>query len=162
MIIRKATINDSLKILPLWISLMEFHSTENIIFETSSDYKKELIKDIEKLINSPAVTFFIVEELDQMIAFSMTTITNRPVVFAKQRKGYIGDTFVSESYRGKGVGTKLISEIKSWFKSQNIDFIDLQVTKTNEKGKSFWESNGFKIVNYYMVNNLNDKPARFE
>lgn len=154
-IIRKATITDSEKILPLWIKLMEFHSNENVVFQTSPDFKEKVLQNIQKLITQPSVTFFIAELDGDIVAYSMTTITSRPAVFAKTRKGYIGDTYVTDSLHRRGIGSNLIATIKKWFKDQNVEFIELQVTKTNESGKKFWEKNGFSTVSYYMVNDLN-------
>lgn len=154
--IRKAIITDSEKILPLRIKLMEFHSDENIIYKTSADFEGKVINDIREQIEKPNVTFFVVEQHNELVGYAMTTISARPDVFARKKKGYIGDTYVDAKVRGQGIGTKLITTIKKWFKSEGVDFVDLQVVKTNEEGKKFWEKNGFKTVNYYMVNDLTE------
>ena len=153
-IIRQATIDDSIRITPLWINSMEFHSDHHIIFKTAVGFKEKITDDIKHLINNPEVKLFVAEQDNEIAGFSLTTISTRPIVFEKRKRGYIGDSYVVEKLRGQGIGTLLISTIKKWFKEQKVDFIDLQVTKTNDRGTKFWEKSGFKLVNYYMVHDL--------
>jgi ribosomal protein S18 acetylase RimI-like enzyme len=152
--IRKANTNDLQEILPMWIELMEYHESRNMIFKTNSNVEEIVLNDITELIQKPNVILFVAEINSELVGFSLTAISTRPQVFSYKRKGHIGETYVKEKFRSKGVGKELIIFIKSFLKNENVDFIDLQVTITNETGKRFWERNGFKIVNYYMVNNL--------
>lgn len=154
--IRKANLSDSAKILPLWIQLMELHANESVIFKPITNYKTKVIEDIKRLINQPTVTIFVAENNNSIVAYCMVTISSRPSIFIKTKKAYIGDTIVSTTMQRQGIGTMLITHIMSWFKEQGIEFVDLQVTKTNEKGKQFWEKCGFKTVNYYMVKDLSE------
>ena len=154
--IRKATIKDCEKIAPLWTELMEFHSDKHYIFKTTPRFKDQVFLDIKKFLDNPSVTFFVAEQNNEIVGFSMTKIVIRPTVFDLTKSGHIGETYVHSGLRGQGIGAKLISEVKSWFKEQEVDFIDLQVTRTNKLGKKFWENNGFKVVNYLMINDLKE------
>ena len=152
--IRRATIKDIKKITPMWINLMEFHSETHALFHTAADFREKAPNDIKMFLEKPTTAFFVAENDNNLIGFSMTSISSRPDVFANTKKGYIGETFVNEKFRSQGIGAKLISAVKEWLTDQQVDFIDLQVTSTNEQGKKFWENQGFRTVNYHMVNDL--------
>jgi ribosomal protein S18 acetylase RimI-like enzyme len=157
MTIRQATIDDSKNILPLWIDLMEFHSDRALLFKTATDFKDQVHNDIVKLIVKPNTKIFVAEIDEIIVGFSTATISARPTVFAMTKKGYIGETFVDDKFRGKSIGTSLLSTVKDYLASQNVDFIDLQVTVTNNSAVDFWKKNGFEIANYYMVSYMTHK-----
>ncbi len=152
--IRKATDADANKILPLWIRLMEFHKDLSVVFRPVSNYKEIIINDIIRLINTPGTTVFVLENNSIIVGYSMVVISSRPSIFDKTKKAYIGDTFIDEIHRGQGAGTFLAEGILKWFREENVDFVDLQVTISNEAGKKFWERLGFRTLNHYMVKEL--------
>jgi ribosomal protein S18 acetylase RimI-like enzyme len=156
MTIRKATIADAEKLIPMWVKLMEYHSEQNMIFKAAPDFKEKVGSDIQRFLENPSIAIFVAEQGDALVGFSMVSVSKRADVFALGKKGHIGETFVDDSFRSQGVGTHLIAAVKEWFKNQSVDFIDLQVTKTNETGRKFWEKNGFKITNYYMLNDMKE------
>ena len=56
---------------------------------------------------------------------------------------YIQDLDVSESERGKGVGTLLLKASREYGKRKGADFIRMQVFPQNADGIRFYEKNGF-------------------
>ncbi|MDQ3048514.1 MAG: GNAT family N-acetyltransferase [Bacteroidota bacterium] len=154
--IRKATVADASQILPLWIGLIEFHKGLSVVFRPVSNYKEIIVNDIIRLINTPGTTLFVLENNSTIVGYSMIVVSTRPAIFEKTKKAYIGDTFIDEKQRGQGAGSFLIKEILKWLKEEKVDFLDLQVTISNESGKKFWESMGFKTLNHYMVKDLGE------
>jgi ribosomal protein S18 acetylase RimI-like enzyme len=59
---------------------------------------------------------------------------------------YLEAIAVSESARGKGVGTQLIETLFLFAKENNFKFISLQVIDTNPKAKELYEHLGFRVV----------------
>lgn len=153
-IIRQAIFEDIERIEPLWIKLIEFHSEKNYIYESSSDFKEKVSEDIKHLLARPNAAIFIVEQEKKLLGFTNVSISQRPSVFVRILKGYIGETYIDENLRGQGIGTNLISTAMDWLKKQGAEFVDLQVLSVNENGRKFWEKNGFQLVNYYMAKNL--------
>lgn len=58
--------------------------------------------------------------------------------------GYIGFMYVKHEYRGKGVGQKIIENLKSWAKSRNLNEIRLDVYDDNHRAVGAYEKAGFK------------------
>lgn len=60
------------------------------------------------------------------------------------RRGYIYHTAVSEKFRKKGVGQKLVTSSLAALKNEGINKVALVVFSNNNLGNLFWEKLGFK------------------
>jgi ribosomal protein S18 acetylase RimI-like enzyme len=58
--------------------------------------------------------------------------------------------FVDPTYRGQGVGDRLIQAAKKWAKARKADFLELFVLVENEGGLKFYEKMGFETVSRNM------------
>lgn len=58
---------------------------------------------------------------------------------------YMDDLYVKPAYRGKGLGTKLISKIIDYAKSENCKKLKWQVSDWNTPAAEFYKSIGAKI-----------------
>ena len=61
--------------------------------------------------------------------------------------GFITNVSVEKKYQGLGISNSLINECIIYFKNRGHHAINLDVYKSNEKAISFYEKNGFKILN---------------
>lgn len=60
---------------------------------------------------------------------------------------YVTNFYVRAEYRGKGIGSKLLSAVLDWSRSQNLHTVILWPT---ERSKSFYSRHGFSITNDFM------------
>jgi putative acetyltransferase len=65
-----------------------------------------------------------------------------------QPSGYIDHFFCHYFYQGQGIGTALMAHIHTLAEKQNITQLSADVSIT---AKSFFEFNGFKVVNHQAV-----------
>jgi ribosomal protein S18 acetylase RimI-like enzyme len=61
---------------------------------------------------------------------------------------------VTESYRRKGVGKKMFDEILKWFQFNDIKRLELGTTAQNLIANSFWQKQGFKVLNYTLFREI--------
>lgn len=59
-------------------------------------------------------------------------------------EGYITNIAVLKEYRGRHVGSKLMDKVLKFAKSNNLEFISLEVRVSNEVAIKFYEKYGFK------------------
>ena len=62
----------------------------------------------------------------------------RPVKTAE-----LENMFVAPGFRSKGVGTALVKEFINWCKQRKVKSVEAWAQNKNERGKKFYESNGF-------------------
>lgn len=70
---------------------------------------------------------------------------------------YIEDVVVSELYRSKGIGKKLMSKAADWTSENNISTIELDVWNANKGAISFYESLGYDLFRRRMKFEISDK-----
>ncbi|HSQ88885.1 GNAT family N-acetyltransferase, partial [Romboutsia sp.] len=52
---------------------------------------------------------------------------------------------IREKFRGKGIGSKLFSELDIWARENNITRLELSVICSNVVAKHLYEKNGFEV-----------------
>lgn len=57
---------------------------------------------------------------------------------------YLMDLIVKRSYRGSGIGTILINEVKKWSKNRNLEYVELNVLPENINAIKLYEKQEFK------------------
>ncbi|MEE1185458.1 MAG: ribosomal protein S18-alanine N-acetyltransferase [Acutalibacteraceae bacterium] len=61
-------------------------------------------------------------------------------------EGYITNVAVFPKYRRMGVGTAIVNEAVSYCKKENLEFLSLEVRKSNDEAIRLYEKSGFKCV----------------
>ncbi|KRU26620.1 GNAT family acetyltransferase [Clostridium sporogenes] len=64
----------------------------------------------------------------------------------KHKYTYLMDLIVKRSYRGSGIGTILINEVKKWSKNCNLEYVELNVLPENINAIKLYEKQEFKNV----------------
>lgn len=72
-------------------------------------------------------------------------------------RGFIHHTAVSEKYRNRGIGKKLVDRALSAIKSEGVNKVVLVVYEDNGNGNSFWEKMGFTTRPDLIYRNLRIK-----
>jgi GNAT superfamily N-acetyltransferase len=63
------------------------------------------------------------------------------------RSGLIEDVVVSESYRGRGVGKRLMEHLVQWAAKQGLTRLQLLADRQNQPALMFYQSQGWSTTN---------------
>ena len=152
-IIREAEISDLKRIQELSQEFIEHEEKlVNTEYMTSLDwalsnagyenYKRNIENDF----------LFVVCIEDKIIGY-MTCWINKKQEWDKHKTVEIGNLYIQEEYRNKGIGTKLIEKAKNICKQNNIKFLEVKVLYDNELAKKFYEKNNLKK---YMITQITE------
>ena len=140
-----------------------------IYVEQIRDYSEKLKKALNKLLNqlneaaipltevgtratieSPVNKLFVARLKDKKIV-GMLTLTVVRVLFAK--KGLLEDLVVDKEYRGKGIGTKLISSAISQARKEGVAHLDFTSNPKRVEANRLYTHLGFKKrdTNVYRI-----------
>lgn len=76
-------------------------------------------------------------------------------MYSASSEGYICNILVDKNFRGKKVGTSLLSELLNYSKIIKLKFLSLEVRKSNEIAITFYKKLGFKVQgirkNFYIL-----------
>lgn len=138
--IRLATEHDADEVLGLLDELVAcvLRNMENPTLSiVNPEERKAMYKEA---VNRSDIKFFVVEEKGKLIALSDLMIL--PIVRRGKQYGHIEDFVVSETMRGKGIGAKLLENIKQYCRDNTIFVIKLTSGFVLPEAHKFYEKNG--------------------
>jgi len=100
--------------------------------------------NIEGLIADKATEVLVVENNNEIIACGYAQIRSAKEYEKHEWFGYLGFMFVSPEFRGKGINSLLINDLKKWILAQGITEVRLEVYAENEAAVKAYEKAGFK------------------
>lgn len=128
----------------LWPELMHFHQDIDPIFTprdgTVPDFEENQVR---RLMKSENGLVLVAVDGGRSVGYSLSEI-REPVKLLKRKEfGYVYDMAVTAGYRRRGIGEKMFIEILKWFRSRDIDRVELEVAAKNQVAYSFWKKRGF-------------------
>ncbi|MCK9151924.1 GNAT family N-acetyltransferase [Methanobacterium alcaliphilum] len=95
-------------------------------------------------LNDQKSLILVAKYCDEVVGYCFARILEKPPVYTEHIYGEIDNISVLEKYQRRGIGKNLFLKTLNWFKTNNIQFIEVGVTIGNEKSNSFWEKMGFE------------------
>ena len=74
--------------------------------------------------------------------------------FKEQKKCFIYDIKIKDTYRGHGLGTKTMECLEGYCKDKDVETIGLHVFGHNKRAVSLYNKMGFETTNYRMEKRL--------
>ena len=96
--------------------------------------------DLERFRSDSENRIYVAEENDEVVAFLSVEVHHEQNDYI-----YLDDFSVTEAYRNKGIGTKLICCAEAYAKEIGIPAVLLHVEKTNESARNLYERLGYSI-----------------
>ena len=142
MVIKKAKMMDFEEIHSIFEEVHDLHQqNEPNTFKKTDPFTKE---EFKSLLQDKQNFFLIAEEI-KIIGFINAFILEREGRHTKHKKTmHIEQLGVKKGEHNRGIGTKLIEEIKHIAKENNCDNIILDVWSFNDSAIKFYNKNGFK------------------
>jgi ribosomal protein S18 acetylase RimI-like enzyme len=141
-IIRKASIKDLEGILVLSQKLFEYETRFNREFNQEWTYSESGKEYFKIRIEGDKSIALVAEESGEIVGYAISYMQN----FAFRKKNPLAELenmFVEEGFRGKGVGTMLVEEIKKQLKKRNVLRLKVEAFYPNTQAINFYKKLGF-------------------
>jgi ribosomal protein S18 acetylase RimI-like enzyme len=108
-------------------------------------------ENVREIVENQSNRFFVARETVNNEIIGMLTLVIYRIPFTK--KGILEDVVVDEKYRGKGVGTKLISSAIENARRENVSYLDLTSRPERVAANNLYEHLSFKKrdTNVYRI-----------
>ena len=127
----------------LWLEFMRFHQDIDPVFTIRDGAVPGFENDaVRRLMRSEDGLVLVAMDKGKVIGFSLSEIRGTKV-YKLEKFGAIDTMAVTSVYRRRGIGEAMLREILNWFRSRNIDRIELEVLAKNQVSNSFWTKQGF-------------------
>jgi GNAT superfamily N-acetyltransferase len=128
----------------LWMEFMLYTRYVDPIFAPRDEmipiFIKEYLRPAMEAKNS-LILVAVVKR--QVVGYSYSLINKPSNLQDRPIHGCIHDMFITVKHRRQGIGENMLVEIMKWFKSRDIQRIELDVLAQNKVAASFWEKQGF-------------------
>ncbi|HCY00407.1 MAG TPA: hypothetical protein DG754_09740 [Bacteroidales bacterium] len=141
--IRKANLHDIEQVTKYGLILLKQHSELDPYFTPIGTVDKVYRNFLERCLSSEDRLLLVAENNGKLVGYAAGEIQARSPIFKITKNGYINDVFVKGEFRKLGVAKKFLIELKKWFESKGIEYIELSVLAKNEIGKKTWAKFGF-------------------
>ncbi len=134
------------------LTVQKVHSNEYPeLFKYPVD-KIELEQEFKELLENNNYYVFVAIINNNVVAYSLSQYVNRPesTLISGSKKLYIHHMAVSEDYRNRGVGKKLLSHIHMQAERLEANEIGLDVWSFNSAAQALFRSYGFDVYNERM------------
>ena len=124
----------------------------NITIEKMTAEHISHLAELEKqCFSTPWSENALAEELDNPHARFFVCIKDGAVCGYIGAHNIVGEVYITNvgvlpSYRGQGIGAMLVGFLKEYSKTENADFITLEVRKSNSVAIKLYDKMGFKVV----------------
>ena len=153
MTIRPADKNDIKNLQPLYHELEE----DAVRFQPEHFVHGERDEEFfASIFLSDHQDILVAEQDGKIIGFAHVMILEQKKVpcLKPERVIYLQDLIVTEAFRSRGIGAKLIDACKEYGKETGADFMRTQVFPQNTRGMAFYERAGFsekmKTIETYL------------
>lgn len=102
--------------------------------------------DIQELISDKDTEILVIEVDNEIVGSGYAQIRSAKPYQRYDVYGYLGFMFVKPEFRGRGLNSLLMDDLKKWILSKGITEVRLQVYSDNEAAVRAYEKAGFKKI----------------
>jgi GNAT superfamily N-acetyltransferase len=144
--IKKPTIQDLPKILPLWKTQAVFHHNLDPVYYEPEKPEQDTwsIQYLTHAIESNTPSIQVAIDTDEIVGF-ITYEKQKDSYFDSNIKefGCVLELFVTEKYRSLGVGSLLLSAAEDDFRHLGLQFTKIESSSFNNHAVAFYEKRGY-------------------
>ncbi len=152
--IREATLDDTESIVDLWEEMMDFHIQKSSIYEIKTNARETYKFYLKKILKNQESIVLVCEIENKVVGYIIAEESLLPPVYKEEKVGTVVEIGITEKYRNKGIGEKLLEKTEKWFVSKDINTIECVISDFNEISKGFWFKNRYQPYNLVCFKKL--------
>jgi ribosomal protein S18 acetylase RimI-like enzyme len=133
------------EIIRLWLEFSKFHEDlDHPWYPLKAEAPTGFEAYLRKEMAAEKSRVIVALDKGHVVGYIIAAINKMTEVWVRERYGYVDQLAITAAYRHQGIGSDLLKEVLNWFKSENLDLIELSIAAKNSIGYSFWKKHGFK------------------
>lgn len=100
---------------------------------------------VEELLGDPDSALLVAEVDSTVVALAEARLarTKDLPVLVQKAYVYVQEMIVTDSFRGKGIGTALMDAVRTWARERGAQSLRTAVVPANKRARDFYEREGF-------------------
>ncbi|NLI16597.1 MAG: GNAT family N-acetyltransferase [candidate division Zixibacteria bacterium] len=141
--IRVALPEDVVAISKMWLKFMQYNAMFDSSFEVKPKVTARFAREIQDRLEDSNYRIAVAEIDNGLVGYCFSYVSRKPYFFRLGKFGFIGDLFVEETYRRRGIGRMLVNDAHAFFERRGIEQVELLVAAKNIDTIKFWEKLGY-------------------
>ncbi|MBW4670791.1 MAG: GNAT family N-acetyltransferase [Cyanomargarita calcarea GSE-NOS-MK-12-04C] len=155
MLIRPATPDDVLAVLPMVAKICALHETwDNAKYGFLPNPEQGYERWLKRLATQERSVFLVAEDEGRLLGFVVATVEKEIPVYRLEEYAFVHDLWVEAEYRKQGVARELIMQTVERFQNLGVKQIRLDTVAINEAARRLFASCGFRISTIEMLKEL--------
>lgn len=129
---------------------MQYNAAFDSSFEVKPKVTARFAREIQDRLEDSNYRIAVAEIDNGLVGYCFSYVSRKPYFFRLGKFGFIGDLFVEETYRRRGIGRMLVDDAHSFFERRGIEQVELLVAAKNIDTIKFWERLGYTKLLEWM------------
>ncbi len=142
--VRRATPGDLEAVLDLWQEMMDYHARLDQRFQPAADGRSHFRAIVQEWMADDTWRVLVAVAGGEIAGYTIGHVAENPPVLAMRQFGYITDICVAPDCRRIGVGRKLFTAMRDWFRHRGLTAVQLNAAAFNPISQAFWRKMGFQ------------------
>ena len=138
--VRRAQMTDQEAVGDLWTRLLEEQETLDDRFAMAENARDRWGNDFPLWLDDETRRIYVAEGGDEIVGFSSARRWGPPPIYEESSEVYLDELYVRPSHRRQGLGTQLLSALRTWANRLGARRLRLSVLFANEAAQAFWTS----------------------
>ena len=148
--IRVALPEDVVAISKLWLKFMQYNAAFDSSFEVKPKVTASFAREIQDRLTDANYRIAVAEFDNELVGYCFSYVSKKPYFFKLGKFGFIGDLYVLDDYRRRGIGRLLVDDAHAFFQRRNVEQLELLVAAKNIETVKFWERLGYTKLLEWM------------
>lgn len=159
-VIRHAGMHDLEQLARLYAEFHEFHvhGVPDRLRRSESSCLEELHVTIQNIIDNKDAAILVAEINGQLVGLGEVYLReDSPNPLKVQHSyGHLQSMIVTQAYRGRGIGSRILKAVEQWAKARGATEIRLDTWEFREGPLEFYEKYGYRTLRRMLVRKLQD------
>jgi len=142
--VRPAQIDDAESVFVAWQALRAYYASVDRRIIPAPVGREEFAAAYAALLARPVAASFVAIDGKRLVGFISGAIEQNQPDRLPERHVAVGQLYVAESHRRRGLGLQLFQAIADWASAQDgVSHFEMPVLAADAEAMSFWQSIGF-------------------
>ncbi len=142
--IRRAASSDVERIVNLRLLAQEhFEKSNPLVWRITEDGKKLLKQKVVNDLADSNIRILLAEVDNDVVGYVQGEVTQRSE-YLPRTVGQVSLIYVTERFRRKGIGRRLLKEVCRFFNANNAEHLTMRYIVGNREAERFWRKLGFE------------------